>query len=103
MLHNEIFLLAGAKHAALCVGWSQDQAQAQSPNTKLSITHSFFELQSPDFACMSKYQNVTAIHTQKEQKRKNAKRYSISAKHYLGCNIPCYPNRSESIKMQRIE
>ena len=30
---------------------AQAQAQApQAPNTKLSITHSFFELQSPDFA-----------------------------------------------------
>ena len=50
--------LAGAKRAALYVGWSQEArwrrraggAAPQAPNTKLSITHSFFELQSPDFA-----------------------------------------------------
>ena len=43
--------LAGAKRAALYVGWSQDQEQAPpAPNTKLSITRSFLELQSPDFA-----------------------------------------------------
>ena len=48
------FLLAGAKRAALYVGWSQARhgtearaAAPQAPNTKLSITHSFFELQSP--------------------------------------------------------
>ena len=41
--------LAGAKRAALYVGWSQARRR-QAPNTKLSITRSFFELQSPDFA-----------------------------------------------------
>merc|ERR1719186_1047142 len=49
--------LAGAKRAALYVGWSQARwwdgsgTAPQAPNTKLSITRSFFELQSPDFAC----------------------------------------------------
>ena len=48
VLHTS-HLLAGAKHAALYVGWSQARDGAV-PNTKLCITHSFFELQSPDFA-----------------------------------------------------
>ena len=52
-LHTHFFtspqkFLAGAKLAALYVGWSHEPALA--PNTKLSITRSFFELQSPYFA-----------------------------------------------------
>ena len=43
-------LLAGAKRAALYVGWSQEGWHGMAPNTKLSITHLFLELQSPDFA-----------------------------------------------------
>ena len=47
-------LLAGAKRAALYIGWSQARRRHRgaviAQYTKLSITHSFFELQSPDFA-----------------------------------------------------
>ena len=56
VLNFSVFLLAGAKRAALYIGWSQGRwhggggAVPQAPNTKLSITHSFLELQSPDFA-----------------------------------------------------
>merc|ERR1712105_118512 len=84
-------LLAGAKRAALYVGWSQarhgTEPRARLPNTKLSITRSFFELQSPDFAWKSKCQNVkmskcqnvkmyspaSAINTQKEKKARNTR------------------------------
>ena len=50
--HCQLSLLAGAKRAALYIGWSQQAAarDGATPNTKLSITHSFFELQTPDFA-----------------------------------------------------
>ena len=41
--------LAGAKRAALYVGWSQAR-HGVALNTKLSVTSSFLELQSPDFA-----------------------------------------------------
>ena len=49
-----VHFLAGEKRAALYVGWSQawwrDGGGANlAPNTKLSITRSFLELQSPDF------------------------------------------------------
>ena len=54
LILNSVFdnylFLAGVKRAALYVGWSQEQAPPPAPNTKLSITHSFFELQCPDFA-----------------------------------------------------
>ena len=46
---GQIDLLAGVKRTALYVGSSQDRSGV-GPNTKLSITHLFFELQSPDFA-----------------------------------------------------
>ena len=46
-------LLAGAKRAALYIGWSQAgdvaEGKGRAPNTKLSITHLIFELQNPDF------------------------------------------------------
>ena len=42
-------LLAGAKRAALYAGWSQGR-DGREQNTKLSINHSFLELQSKDFA-----------------------------------------------------
>ena len=45
--------LAGAKRTALYIGWSQEarrRRDGSAPNTKLSITHSFFELHTPDFA-----------------------------------------------------
>ena len=48
------YLLAGTKRTALYVGLSQGRSGAArsgtAPNAKLSITHSFFELQTPDFA-----------------------------------------------------
>ena len=61
------------------------QAVIKLPNTKLSITHSFFELQSPDFAwkfvwkmssCRQAVINspAPAINTQKEKKSKKVKK-----------------------------
>jgi len=58
---------------ALYVGWSQEE-QEQAPNTKLSITRSFFELQSPDFAwkfiCQNGYSYTKRAKTQKYKKIK---------------------------------
>jgi len=44
------YFLASAKRAALYVGWSQEARNGMAPNPKLRITHSFFELKTPDFA-----------------------------------------------------
>ena len=51
------YLLARAKRPALYVGWSQAR-HGTGPNTKSTITHSFFEQQTPDFAqkCIWKVQ-----------------------------------------------
>ena len=62
-------LLTGAKRAALYVGWSQEARNGRvrngtAPNIKLSITRSFFELQSPDFA----WKYVWTVRTNYEKK-----------------------------------
>ena len=55
----------------LYIGWSQEEGAPPAPNTKLSITRSFFELQSPDFAW--KFVWTVQTNTRNTRKNKNTK------------------------------
>ena len=72
-------LSAGARRTALQVGWSQAESvpvPEPAPNTKLSITHSIFELEVRNFACK---QILTARSHFRTKKYKSTKKY-ISTK-----------------------